>query len=276
MTSEATERDLVRALASLEDTRVDLLHTLDGFERLQVQLNRAGINVDQIADMTARGGQWTEDADFSSVILENVRADSREVGTALADLGITQNDVGRHLDDASEHLVQAREALASAAARAEYGPSSDETAAAIRTVRDRTQAASTNITAARGSLRHVDVSVASGQAFLSSPVTSPETARSVATGAQLHVSEAMTAATRSLDQIDGGRDRTTHSAADIAALTEAISASVSVTDPGQEKAPESTTLSGGSAPRRDGSTSIQNRRDDPRRDPGRSGPSRHI
>lgn len=224
MTSEETERDLVRALTSLEDTRADLLHTLDGFERLQVQLNRAGMNVDQIADMTARGGQWTDDADFSAVILENVRADSREVGTALADLGITQNDVGRHLDDASEHLVQAREALASAAARAEYGPAADETAAAIRTVRDRTQAASSNITAARGSLRHVDVSVAAGQAFLSSPVTSSETARSVATGAQLHVSEALTAATRSLDQLDGGRDRTTHSAHDIAALTEEIAA----------------------------------------------------
>lgn len=249
MTSEETERDLVRALTSLEDTRADLLHTLDGFERLQVQLNRAGMNVDQIANMTARG----DDADFSAVILENVRADSREVGTALADLGITQNDVGRHLDDASEHLVQAREALASAAARAEYGPAADETAAAIRTVRDRTQAASSNITAARGSLRHVDVSVAAGQAFLSSPVTSSETARSVATGAQLHVSEALTAATRSLDQLDGGRDRTTHSAHDIAALTEEIAAMSTQRN-----------------------TSTSPRANDPRRDQGPPSTGRHL
>lgn len=222
MTSEETERDLVRALTALEDTRADLLHSFDGFERLQVQLTRAGMNVDQIAEMTARGAQWQSDSDFAGVVLEQVRVDSREVGTALADLGITQNEVGRRLDDATEHLVEAREALSSAAARAEYGPDADTTSAAVRTVRDRVQAAGTNITAARTALRHVDVSVAAGQAYLSGPMTTPEAARSLSTGAQLHVSEAVAAAARSLDQLDGGRDRTTHSAADVAALTEEI------------------------------------------------------
>lgn len=261
MTSEETERDLVQALAALEDTRADLLHTFDGFERLQVQLTRAGMNVDQIAEMTTRGAQWQADPDFTAVVLEQVRVDSREVGTALADLGITQNEVGRRLDDASEHLVQAREALSSAAARAEYGPDADTTTAAVRTVRDRVQAAGTNITAARGALRHVDVSVAAGQAYLSGPAVTPEAARSLATGAQLHVSEAITAAARSLDHLDGGRDRTTHSAADIASLAEEITA----LNESQTVEPQ--------APRQQ---LQQNRRDDPRRDLGRGGPSRHI
>lgn len=266
MASEDTERDLVRALAHLEDTRADLLHSFDGFERLQVQLTRAGMNVDQITEMTARGAQWQADPDFAAVVLEQVHADSREVGTALADLGITQNEVGRRLDDASEHLVQAREALAAAATRAEYGPNAEETAAAVRTVRDRVQAAGTNITAARASLRHVDVSVAAGQAYLSGPVVTPEAARSLATGAQLHVSEAVTAAARSLDQLDGGRDRTTHSAADLAALTEEI------TDLNQSQSSNTE----GTPARGTASTLRQDGRDDPRRIDRHDGPGRHL
>lgn len=251
MASEETERDLITALGALEDTREQLLRTVDGIEHLQVQLNRAGIDVDQIADMAARGGQWTTDPDFSQVILEQVRADSREVGTALADSGITQEEVGRHLDAASEHLVQARESIASANARADYGPQPEQTATDVREVRAQIVAASNRVTAARTSLRHVDVSVAAGQAYLSGTVTSPEAARSVATGAQLHVSEAVTAATRSLDVLDDGRDRTTHSAHDLAALAERLG-------------------EGADAP-----TQPSQRRDAPRRDQG-PGPSRHL
>lgn len=219
MTSEETERDLITALSALEDTRDQLLRTVDGIERLQVQLNRAGVNVDQIADMTARGGQWTTDPDFSAVILEQVRTDSRVVGTELADIAITQDDVGQHLDSASEHLAQARESLASANARADYGPQPQETSAAIKSVRGQVAVASNRVTGARTSLRQVDVSVAAGQAYLSGPVTSPEAGRSAATGAQLHVSDAVEAATRSLNVIDDGRDRTTHSARQVADLT---------------------------------------------------------
>lgn len=218
MASEETERDLITALGALEDTRDQLLRTVDGIEHLQVQLGRAWLDVEQVAGMTERGGEWTTDPDFSAVILEQVRTDSREVGTALADIGITQDEVGRHLDSATEHLAQARESMASANARADYGPQPQETAAAIGQVRAQVVAASNRVTAARTSLRHVDVSVAAGQAYLSGPVTSPEAARSVATGAQLHVNEAVEAATRSLNVIDDGRDRTTQSARQVADL----------------------------------------------------------
>ena len=278
MTSEETERDLVRALTALEDTRTDLLHSFDGFERLQVQLGRAGMNVDQIAEMSARGDQWQADPDFTAVVLEQVRVDSREVGTALSDLGITQNEIAQRLDDASEHLVRARESLSSAAARAEYGPDGEATAAAVRTVRDRVQAASTNITAARGTLRHVELSVAAGQAYLSSPVASPEAARSLSTGAQLHVNDAITAAARSLDHLDGGRDRTTHSASDVAALAEQIPTA----DEATPKAPSADVVlakpeaSTAAIAARRLAGPVRDRRDDPRPSHGPDGPARHI
>lgn len=247
MASEETERDLINALGALEDTRSQLLRTVDGLERLQVQLGRAWHDVEQIAGMTQRGGEWTADPEFSAVVLEQVRADSREVGTALADIGITQEEVGRHLDSADEYLGQARESLAAANARADYGPQPRETTAAIRAVRDQVAAANERVTATRASLRHADVSVAAGQAFLSSPITSPETARSVATGAQLRVTDAVEAATRSLNVVDDGRDRTTHSARQVADLaTEA------------------------------GRTASRDRYDDPRRENGPPSPGRHL
>lgn len=259
MASEETERDLISALAALEDTRGEMLRTVDGMEHLQVKLNRAGLNVDEIADMTARGGDWSSDPDFSRLILEQVRADSREVGTSLADLGITQEEVGRHLDASSEHLIRAREALSSATARADYGPAPEATKEAVREVHNLVSSASSRVTAARTSLRHVDVSVAAGQAYLSGPVTSPESARSLATGAQLHVSEAVTAATRSLDALDDGRDRTTRSAREIDAMADDMSRR-----PSASAAEQAALDDLGSGPTRSASRS----RDEPRRDPG--------
>ena len=64
MATEDLERDLVSALTALEDSREQLLRTFDGLERLEVQLYRAGVDVEQVAAMTQRG-EWADDADFA-------------------------------------------------------------------------------------------------------------------------------------------------------------------------------------------------------------------
>lgn len=63
--------------------RVRPLRTFDGLERLEVQLYRAGVNVEQIAAMTQRG-EWADDADFAELVTAQASSDSREVAVALA------------------------------------------------------------------------------------------------------------------------------------------------------------------------------------------------
>ena len=218
MATEDLERDLVSALTALEDSREQLLRTFDGLERLEGQLYRAGVDVEHVAAMTQRG-EWADDADFAELVTAQASSDSREVAVALADSGITREDVAQHLDAASEHLVTAREHLAAADARATLS----EDRAVIASVRRNVAEGHHRVSTARNALRHVDVSVAAGQAYLSMPASTPQVARAMATGAELHVGEARSSTTRAVDAVDDVRDRTTGSARSLAALEEEIS-----------------------------------------------------
>lgn len=258
MATEDLERDLVSALTALEDGREQLLRTFDGLERLEVQLYRAGVDVEQVAAMTQRG-EWADDADFADLVIAQASSDSREVAVALADSGITREEVAQHLDAASEHLVTAREHLAAADARAMLS----EDRAAIASVRSSVAEGHRRVSTARNALRHVDVSVAAGQAYLSMPAPTPQVARAMATGAELHVGEARTSTIRAVDALDDVRDRTTGSARSLAALEEEISR-LSTERPARPSTPGPTK-----------SRPIAGARDDPRPDPP-STPGRRL
>lgn len=213
MAREDFERDLVSALASLEDARAEMLRAYDDVERLDVQLGRAGREVEQMVEMTRRGG-WDDDADFALMVLQDSGSTGREVAVSLADTGITRDDLDRRLLVASRYVTTARESLAAAEVRV---PANDALASdQITTVRNLLSMTSQDLDRARSEMRTVDVSVAAAQAHLSGPFASPEVARSMATGADLHLENATVTTTHMSGSVDQSRDEVTHAARAVA------------------------------------------------------------
>lgn len=189
-----------------------MLRAYDDVERLDVQLGRAGGEVEQMVEMTRRGG-WDDDADFALMVLQESGNTGREVAVSLADTGTTRDDLDRRLLVASRYVTTARESLAAAEVRV---PDDALARDQITTVRNLLSMTSQDLDRARTEMRTVDVSVAAAQAYLSGPFASPEVARSMATGADLHLENATVMTTHMSGSVDQSRDEVTHAARAVA------------------------------------------------------------
>ncbi|GAA3621618.1 hypothetical protein GCM10022199_27640 [Marihabitans asiaticum] len=215
METEDLERDLFSAVSALEDGHEQLLRTDHELQELEAQLYYAGVDVEQVAAMT-QSGEWADDADVADQVIARALSDSREVAVALAASGTTREEVAQYLDAAGERLVAAREHLAAAEARATLSEDGELIASMRRNVAKGHHWVST----ARNALRHVDVSVAASQAYLSMPAPTPQVARAMATGAGLHIGEARTSASHAIDAVGEVRDWTAGLAQSLDALGE--------------------------------------------------------